>query len=182
MIKKDSLLRPFFDESGSSSIEMAILTPIFLILVAFWTDRQIIHEGAYSIQVAANQAIRTAAIQETEKDAKKVAKEILSDQFKQTGMGWCENSDTNSCKHWGEVADIGDNTKRFNRVKTEKAAMSTSKGWCNGSYITLGVRAHKGSLLPSYSSLRKLLKNGGAVYHEHTFMVKARVETNKTCN
>lgn len=179
--RESAFLRPLFDESGSSSIEMAILTPIFLLVIAFWADRQIIHEGAYAIQTAANQAIRMAVIQDDLKGAKKTAMEVLSDQFKETNMGWCANKGLDSCKEWGEVAKMSDATKRFKKEPASQVAISVDRGWCNGSYMTLGVRAHKASLLPSYSSMRSLLRRGGSVYHEHVFMVRARVESSKPC-
>lgn len=171
-----------FNEDGNEAVQMACLMPIILLVVAFMQDRFLIGEGAIYTSTAANEAIRAAAVQKTDKDARKVALETLTDRLQSTGMGWCSGGSVNGCYQWGNGATIADNESSFNRKEETRAALYTTKGWCNGSYVILKVRAHKASLLPSYSTFRRLLKNGGPIYHEHVYTVKARVESTTICS
>lgn len=169
------------NEGGNEAIEMACLMPILLLVIAFIFDRFIIWEGTMYTAYAGNEAIRAAAVQSDFKKAESTALDTLSERFESTGMGWCTAKDVGTCIDWSNGASMSDATDKFDGNKSIRAAMSTSKGWCNGSYLNLYVRAHKASLLPSYSTLRHLLKDGAPIYHEHVYKVKARVESSTMC-
>lgn len=170
-----------FNEDGNEAIQMACLMPILLLVIAFIFDRFIVWEGTMYTAYAANEAIRTAAVQSDIDKAKSAALDTLSERFESTGMGWCTATDASDCVSWSDGATMSDSTENFDSTESIRAAMSTTEGWCNGSYLKLYVRAHKASLMPSYSTLRNLLKNGGPIYHTHTYKVKARVESSTVC-
>lgn len=178
---KNELKNIVFNEDGNEAIQMACLMPILLLVIAFIFDRFIVWEGTMYTAYAANEAIRTAAVQSDVDKAKSAALETLSERFESTGMGWCTATDVSGCVDWSNGASMSDSTDKFDSTESIRAAMSTTNGWCNGSYLNLYVRAHKASLMPSYSSLRSLLKSGGPVYHTHTYKVKARVESSTVC-
>lgn len=169
------------DENGSESVEMAVLFPILLLLVGFIIDRFIQYEGLTMLSSAANEAIRSAVIADSEDDASKRIKEILSDRLKTSNMGWCSGETNNTCKAWGDDVSSVKDRSQFESNKQDKLLITTDKGWCNGSYITLGVRAHKSSIMPSYESFKRLLTTGGPIYHQHTYIIKARVESKDKC-
>lgn len=170
------------DETGNQAVQMACLTPILLILIAFIFDRFIIYEGVTAVSYAGNEALRIAVIKPDEGAAKQSVLATLSDRLDATGMGWCSSNDVKACIPWSHGAAVSGDTKNFAGNKNIRVAMSTDKGWCNGSTVTLSIRAHKAALMPSYTTLRRLLKNGGPVYHEHVYTIKARVESSNLCS
>lgn len=179
---KDSTIEFIQNEDGNESVELAVLFPIILLIVGFIMDRFIQYEGVTAVSSAANEAIRYSVVAENQSEAIKVVKDTLSDRTKSSGLGWCMGNDNNSCRQWGtsisQTSDIG----TFNSNKKVQLLVNVdSKGWCNGSYIKVGVRAHKSSIFPSYESFRQLIKSGGPIYHQHTYIITARVESNKKC-
>lgn len=168
------------DENGSEAVQMAILLPIILLLVMFITDRFIQYEGLTSTTVAANEALRSAVVQSNQDDAKNTVKDILNDRLKDNGMGWCYGNDINACTNW-EYANMTSNESTFRSSKSYRVLFHTSGNWCNGNYLTLGVRAHKASLFPSWSSFRELLTSGGPIYHTHTYVITAKIEGDTAC-
>lgn len=116
-----------FNEDGNEAVQMACLMPIILLVVAFMQDRFLIGEGAIYTSTAANEAIRAAAVQKTDKDARKVALETLTDRLQSTGMGWCSGGSVNGCYQWGNGATIADNESSFNRKEETRAALYTTK-------------------------------------------------------
>ena len=174
-------LKRLASEDGSEAIEMACLMPLILLILAFTFDRFIIYEGTTSIAYAGNEAIRSTVIQSSEEEAAQRGLEILSDRLGASHMGWCDGPDLEACTSWDNGAIITSSVDSFKNNPQIRYAFATDKGWCSGSYITLSVRAHKASLIPSYSTLRKLLTEGGPVYHEYTYTVHARVESSKKC-
>lgn len=178
---KDFILQ----EDGNESVELAVLFPIILLIVGFIIDRFIQYEGVTAVSSAANEAIRYAVVAETREEANNIIKETLSDRMDSSKLGWCRLGylgDNAPCMQW-DFAGISTTNDRdeFESNINRKLLITDSKGWCNGSYLTLGVRAHKASVFPSYESFRKLLTNGGPIYHKHTYIVTARVESNKKC-
>jgi len=172
------------DEKGSESAEMAILLPIILLVVMFITDRFIQYEGLTTTTVAANEALRAAVVQTNAEDAKQVAQDTLVNRFNQSGIGWCSGNGNNSCATW---------TVSSGKTTTSKSAFKNDKGknflfavdgdWCNGGSghsVTLGVRTHKSSLFPSYENFRSLM-SGGPIYHTHTYIIKALIESDTRC-
>ena len=171
------------DEDGSEAVELAVLFPVILMLVGFIIDRFIQYEGIDALSQAANEAIRTAIVAENEDEAVQRIKETLTDRLDSLDMGWCTGTDNDSCKEWGaDDATVVSDQTAFETNQSAKLFVTTDKGWCNGSYLTLGVRAHKSSVFPSFETFRVALANGGPVFHQHTYIIKARVETNTKCS
>lgn len=168
------------EEDGSEAVQMAILLPIILLLVMFITDRFIQYEGLTSTTVAANEALRSAVVQSNQTDAKNVIKDILNDRLKDNGMGWCSGNDVSRCVNW-QYANTTSSESSFKSGKSYRVLFSVSGNWCNGNYVTLGVRAHKASLFPSWSSFRELLTSGGPIYHTHTYVITAKIEGGTKC-
>ena len=170
------------NEDGNESVELAVLFPIILLIVGFVMDRFIQYEGVTAVSSAANEAIRYSVVAENTKEATKVIQETLSDRMKSSSLGWCTNKNNSSCRQWGTSINSTNDEAKFKKDKTKQLLVKVDKkGWCNGSYITVGVRAHKSSIFPSYESFQRLIRKGGPVYHQHTYIIKARVESNKKC-
>ena len=74
------------DETGNQAVQMACLTPILLILIAFIFDRFIIYEGVTAVSYAGNEALRIAVIKPDEGAAKQSVLATLSDRLDATGM------------------------------------------------------------------------------------------------
>lgn len=186
------------DEDGSESVEMAILLPIMLLLVAFITDRFILYEGLTATTVAANEALRAAVVQDNYDDAKKVALEVLNDRLGNTkygassgsgsNMGWCSGNNLTGCQLWkasslstASAAQTNRNIKAGITLATDVGGLNKTNTWCNGHYLVLTIRTHKASLIPSYESFQKLVFSGGPIYHVHTYTIVARVEGETHC-
>lgn len=171
------------DESGSETVELAVLFPIILLVCMFITDRFIMYEGLTATSSAGNEAIRYSVVAENRAEAETIIKETLSDRLKANGLGWCANGDNmQSCTQWGTNISQTNDVNDFNRNRNIKLLVNVDNNkWCNGSYITVGVRAHKASLLPSYENFRRLITNGGPIYHTHSYVIKARVESSEKC-
>lgn len=168
------------DESGNEAIEFAILFPVILFLVGFMIDRFIQYEGLTALSAATNEAVRYAITAETESDAYARIEEILGDRLESSNMGWCSGSG-NDCVEWKDAGQSRAVSRTsFDSSPDTQWTAYTSDGWCNGSYITVGVRAHKSSLFPSFETFRKML-SGGPIYHTHTYVVTARVEAKDKC-
>lgn len=177
-----SIRNLLIEEEGNESVELAVLFPIILLVVGFIMDRFIQYEGVTAVSSAANEAIRYSVVAENKSEAQKVIKETLTDRMASSALGWCSGADNNTCRKWGPQISVTDDTSTFQSNKGMQTLIKIDKkGWCNGSYITLGVRAHKSSIFPSYESFRNLIKNGGPIYHQHTYIVTARIESNKKC-
>lgn len=170
------------DENGNESVQLAVLFPIILLIVGFITDRFIQYEGVTAVSSAANEAIRYAVVAEDEKEAEKIVKETLIDRMDSSALGWCSSTGNDSCTKWGtNIAQTDDLGTFDNNKKIQLLINIDEKGWCNGSYMKLGVRAHKSSIFPSYESFQNLVRNGGPIYHQHTYIVTARIESNIKC-
>lgn len=170
------MLKTFFkDEKGSEAVQMAILLPIILLLAMFVTDRFIQYEGLTTTTVAANEALRAAVVQSNPEDAKNVIKSTLQDRLSEGGIGWCSGNDVNACVDWSPSNTTG-SISTFNKNDAYRVGIQIDGPWEKGSYITLGVRTHKASLFPSYSSFRRLITEGGPIYHTHSYVIKAMVE------
>lgn len=179
---KQAVLRFIKEEDGNEAVEMAVLFPIILLIVGFIIDRFIQYEGLTALSTAANEAIRSAVVAENEDEAVHRIEETLSDRLKTSDMGWCAGNDNSSCHEWGDEITVVKDRSAFESGTTSKLLVVTDKGWCNGSYITVGVRAHKSSVFPSYESFRTLLSSGGPIYHQHTYIITARVEAKDKCS
>lgn len=171
------------DEHGSESAEMAILLPIILLVVMFITDRFIQYEGLTTTTVAANEALRAAVVQTNESDARETAQNTLIDRFSQNGVGWCSGNSNNSCTTWNVSGKTTSSVSTFKNNKGKNFLFAVNGDWCNGGgdhYVTLGVRTHKSSLFPSYENFRSLM-SGGPIYHTHTYIIKALIESDTRC-
>ena len=169
------MLKNFFkDEEGSEAVQMAILLPIILLLVMFITDRFIQYEGLTTTTVASNEALRAAVVQTNKEDAKNIIKDTLENRFSEGGIGWCSGSDLNHCVNW-KASNTTGSISSFKNNSNYQLAVQLDGEWEKGSYLTLGVRTHKASSIPSYSNFRRLL-SGGPIYHTHTYVIKALVE------
>lgn len=180
-----TLIYNFFkDESGSESAEMAILLPIILLVVMFITDRFIQYEGLTTTTVASNEALRAAIVQTNSTDAQEVAKSTLVDRFNQSGVGWCSGESNSGCATWNVTSGTTTtNQSTFKNNKNKNFLFSVQGDWCNGGSghsVTLGVRTHKSSLFPSYENFRSLM-SGGPIYHTHTYIIKALIESDTRC-
>lgn len=175
--------RLILGEDGDEMVEFAVLFPILLFIAMFISDRFITYEGLTSTSSATNEAIRYSVVAENQSEAESIIKETLSDRLEATGMGWCADPDNmDKCVQWGNNVTTVKDEAEFKRNKSAKLLINVdNKKWCNGSYITVGVRAHKASLIPSYENFRRLMTDGGPIYHTHTYVVKARVESNEKC-
>ena len=180
-ILRTNLRRFIKGEKASEAVEMAILFPIILLMVGFIIDQFITYSGVNSITTVANEAIRYAVVEESQEDALKSVKETLTDRMKSSKLAWRTSDDTRSCVDWGDAISVTDNREDFEKDSSKNLLFSVETGWCDGGYITLGVRAHKSSVFPSYESLRRLITNGGTLYHTHEYVITGRVESTKTC-
>ena len=179
---KNAVKQFIVSEDGDQAVQLAVLFPIILLIVGFIVDRFIQYEGVTAVSSAANEAIRYAVVAEDTREAEQVIIETLSDRMDSSSLGWCVGNENNSCSKWGtnisQTSDVG----AFETNKNTQLLIHVDdKGWCNGSYLQVGVRAHKSSIFPSYESFRHLVKSGGPIYHQHTYMVTARVESNNKC-
>lgn len=169
------------EEDGNESVELAILFPIILLIVGFIIDRFIQYEGVTAISAAANEAIRYSVVAEGPAEAESVIKETLADRLKSSKLGWC-SGDNNACTQWAtSIKKVNDRGAFEGNKSNQLYIRIDEKGWCNGSYIEVGVRAHKSSILPSYESFMNLIRNGGPIYHSHKYIVTARIESNTKC-
>lgn len=167
---------------GDEAVQMAILFPILLLIIAFMTDRFILYEGLTATSSSANEAIRFAVVAKNEDEAFTIGKDTLENRLSANKIGWCiSQEDAAGCRNWsgsGYTKDV-DKFKRTNSTEQYLFSIDGDGSWCNGNNLTLGVRAHKASLLPSFSNFRQML--GGPIYHTHTYVVTARIESNKLC-
>lgn len=171
------------NEEGNEAVQMAVLFPIILLIVGFIMDRFIQYEGVTAVSSAANEAIRYSVVAENETEAIQIIEDTLSDRMDSSALGWCNGTDNNSCTSWGSAITMTDDKNVFNSNKSMRLLVDVNeKGWCNGSYITVGVRAHKSSIMPSYESFKQLIQSGGPIYHQHSYIITARVESNEKCN
>lgn len=168
-------------ERASEAVEMAVLFPILLLMVGFIIDQFITYDGKISIAAAGNEAIRAAVVEDSKEEGLKTAKETLSNTLKASQMGWCTSKKSDSCVQWSENIETTDNKSSFDNDDSKNLMFLVDKGWCSGGYLTLEVRAHKSSLFPSFESFRKMATKGGKVYHTHTYMITARIESNEVC-
>ena len=170
------------DESGNEAVELAVLFPIILLIVGFILDRFIQYEGVTSVTSATNEAMRYAIVADGPSEAKDILSTTLGDRFKASGLAWCTGNDSSSCDYWKNNINVTTNEESFkSNPKSNLLIEIDDKGWCLDSYITVGVRAHKASVFPSYESFQHLMKEGGPIYHTHTYIITARIETNNVC-
>lgn len=179
---KHNIHRFIKGERASEAVELAVLFPILLLLVGFIMDQFISYDGKTSIAAAGNEAIRAAVVEESKDDAIKTAKEKLTEQTKSSKLAWCTSSSTKSCVAWGDSIHMTDNKDDFESDKSKNMLFMVDTGWCDGGYVTLGVRAHKSSVFPSYESFRRMVSNGNGIFHTHTYIITARVESSETCD
>lgn len=170
------------NEDGDEAVELAVLFPIILLIVGFIVDRFIQYEGVTAVSSAANEAIRYAVVAENPNEAEEIIKETLKDRMDSSKLGWCAGKENNSCNKWGTNITETNDINAFNANKKMQLSIDIDeKGWCNGSYMKLGVRAHKSSIIPSYESFQNLIRQGGPIYHQHSYVVTARIESNEKC-
>ncbi len=180
-VLRKSIHRFIKGERASEAVEMAVLFPIILLLVGFIIDQFITYSGVNSITTVANEAIRYAVVEESEEDSLKSVEETLTDRMKSSKLAWCTSDDTNSCVNWGDAISVTESREEFETDSSKNLLFYVENGWCDGGYITLGVRAHKSSVFPSFESFRRLITHGGTLYHTHSYIITGRVETTKKC-
>jgi len=176
-------LREFlFDERGNSAVEMAILFPIIMLVVMFITDRFILYEGLTATTTSVNEAIRYAIVQDNADDARTIIEDTLEERLAAQHMGWCIGDNITQCKAW-EANGFERRENVFDATPTSNLYIEiTNDEWCYGHYITVGVRAHKASLFPSYENFRRLFTDGGPIFHTHKYTIKARIESSRECS
>ncbi|WP_286146330.1 TadE/TadG family type IV pilus assembly protein [Ileibacterium valens] len=180
-MKLISRLKEFInDESGNEAVEFAVIFPVLLLLVGFMIDRFIQYEGLTSLTSAANEAIRSAVVAETQDEAVVRIQETLEDRLASSKMGWCDGKENLGCSYWSGTGITTDRNV-FEADPNQKLLVSVDRGWCSGGYVTLGVRAHKTSLFPSFETFQHMLRSGSPVYHSHTYIIRARVEAKEKC-
>ena len=156
-------------DRASEAIEMAVLFPILLLMVGF------------IITVAANEAIRVAVVEDTEEDGLEQAKERLNATLKASKLGWCTGITNDGCGSWKDHINQTEDADTFDTDKNTNLLWKVETGWCDGGYVTLGVRAHKSSLFPAFKSFSQL-SNRGTIFHVHSYVITARVESNEDCS
>lgn len=169
------------NEKASEAVEMAVLFPILLIMVGFIVDQFLSYDGRTSIAAAGNEAIRAAVVEKTKEEGIEAAEEKLTQQMKSSKLAWCTSKSNRDCKAWGDSINKTDDKETFENDKTKNFLFLVDTGWCDGGYLTLGVRAHKSSVFPSYESFKRLVSSGGTIYHTHTYIITARVESSEEC-
>lgn len=176
------IIRFLKGKRGDEAVQMAILFPILLLIIAFMTDRFIQYEGITATASSANEALRFAVVAKSADEAFDIGRNTLEDRLTANKIGWCINpDDVQNCRSWSGSSYTKDVSK-FNRKGASEQYLFSIDGdgeWCNGNNLTIGVRAHKSSLLPSFSNFRQLMN--GPVYHTHTYVIRARIESNKLC-
>ena len=160
-----STLQFLQNEEGDEAVEMAVLFPIILLIVGFIIDRFVQYEGVTAVSSAANEAIRYAVVEDNKSAAIKTITETVSDRMESSGLGWCTGNGNNSCKKWKDNIRMTDNVSTFKSNKN----------------INLLVNVDNSSIFPSYESFQNLVKKGGPVFHQHSYIITARVESNKKC-
>lgn len=168
-------------DRASEAIEMAVLFPILLLMVGFIIDQFITYEAVTSITVAANEAIRVAVVEDTEEDGLEQAKERLNATLKASKLGWCTGTTNDGCGSWKDHINQTEDADTFDTDKNTNLLWKVETGWCDGGYVTLGVRAHKSSLFPAFKSFSQL-SNRGTIFHVHSYVITARVESNEDCS
>lgn len=177
-----SIRNHIMNEDGNSSVEMAILFPIIILVVMYITDRFIIYEGLTATSITVNEAVRYAIVQDDKSDAESIVKETLEDRFANQKMGWCLGDDISRCQAW-KAGTVTRDQSAFESTQSANLFIDVSDDeWCYGHYVTVGVRAHKASLIPSYENFRRLLTEGGPIFHTHKYTIKARIESSKECS
>lgn len=121
----------FYDESGSTSAEVALLFPFILAIIMFALYINMFYESKIATSIGANEALRYAVTQTNYADAKSIANSRLQNVYRQHNITYKNMSlsydDTNSDGKYS----IGD-------ILTLK--VETKKGiWCNHTY-TLQAR------------------------------------------
>lgn len=171
------------DESGNYSVELSLLFPVIVLICMFMVDNNMYYNGLIMTATSANEALRYAITAENETEATKIIKDTLGERLQQAKVGWCSSSGAANCSQYKNAINSTKNKNTFNSNHSLNLLVNVdSKGWCNGSYLTIGVRSHKASLLPSFSTFRRLVTDGGSVYHEYTYIFKARIESNTKCS
>ena len=171
------------DEEGSYSVELSLLFPIIVIIAMFFIDNNLYYDGLIMTATSTNEALRYAITSENEGDAINQIKNTLGDRLKQAKLGWCSSEGSAHCSQWKNATHMTSSVSSFNGNDNFNLLVNVSdSGWCNGSYLTIGVRTHKASLIPSFSTFRRLVTRGGSIYHEYTYIFKARIESNHLCS
>lgn len=165
------------EEDGDTALETAILLPAFFILFGFMQNSFLHYEGLNAVTLAANEAMRYAITAESEELAQQRVIETLTDRLKTTNMGWCAGD---ACTWWS-ADTLASDEAAFENSDDQKLLLVTDKGWCDGSTITLGVRAHKSSLFPDFKSFRNAVL-GKPIYQTFTYTISARVEGRAKCS
>lgn len=121
----------FYDESGSTSAEVALLFPFILAIIMFALYINMFYESKIATSIGANEALRYAVTQTNYADAKSIANSRLQNVYRQHNITYKNMSlsydDTN-----------GDGKYSIGDILTLK--VETKKGiWCNHTY-TLQAR------------------------------------------
>lgn len=171
------------DEKGSYSVELSLLFPVIIVMAMFFVDNNLYYDGLFMTASSTNEALRYAITAENESEASKIIKETMAERLQQAKLGWCSSEGSAHCSQWKNSIHMTNSKSAFESNDNYNLLISVdSSGWCNGSYLTIGIRTHKASLIPSYSAFRRLVTHGGSIYHEYTYIFKARIESNQLCS
>lgn len=178
----DNFIQFLKNDEGNYSVELSILFPIIVLIAMFFVDNNLYYDGLIMTATSTNEALRYAITANNEDEAASVIKETLSNRLQQAKVGWCTSEGTAHCSQYKNAIRMTNNISAFNSNESYNLLVHVDDaGWCNGSYITVGVRSHKASLIPSFSTFRRVISRGGSIYHQYTYTFKARVESNIKC-
>ena len=178
-----SFLEFLDDDSGNYTVELSVLFPIIVIIAMFFVDNNLYYDGLIMTATSTNEALRYAITANDEEEAISIIKETLSERLRQAKVGWCSSEGTAHCSQYKNAIRMTTSPSAFNGNENYNLLVHVDDaGWCNGSYITVGVRSHKASLIPSFSTFRRLVSKGGSIYHQYTYTFKARIESNDKCS
>lgn len=110
------------DESGETTVEMALLFPVILGLIMFAIGVNMFYEGKIATSVGANEAIRYAATQTSYENAKREANERLKAIYTQHNIKLTKFSLTHIDVNRDGKYSIGD--KLVLNIETKKGIWS----------------------------------------------------------
>lgn len=180
------------DKKGDLAVELAVLFPVILLVIAFVVNQFMYYDGITSLTTIANEASRYAAVADDETAANENVKTLLSGndgRLASSKLGWCDG--VSSCQAWnqdtgtGFELDVGAMKSGIFNNDTSTATLPNGEKteWCNGNYVKLTIEAHKTSLLPSFEQFRKTITGKPTAWHHtYKYTVISKIENSTKCS